>query len=281
MTDTSLIEAQAEYYANIPIIDRTYKSSVHLEDMIDEKFWDIMLQECRPGKYYYIYYSKNESGKKTTGCEQCLKYKNYLSNRFFICIDSDLRYLEQETEMINNPYILQTYTYSWENHYFYAEKLEQRWRETCPEQAKTFSFLLFIDRFSSVIYHNFIHFLTERKRGLKKDFPLKRFDGQIPRQCKKDDLQENGQAIIEHLCDKYSSYVNVLDERYYQRLGLNQTNAYLFVRGKPFYMLLTSIGKYLCYGTAINFEEDVLLKDLQTKDYWQIDRIREDISRLK
>ena len=103
MTDISFIEAHAEYYANIPIIDRTYKSSVHLEDMIDERFWDVMLQECRPGKYYYIYYSKNESGKDTTGCEQCLKYKNYLSDRFFICIDSDLRYLEQETEVINNP----------------------------------------------------------------------------------------------------------------------------------------------------------------------------------
>ena len=248
--------------------------------MIDERFWDVMLQECRPGKYYYIYYSKNESGKDTTGCEQCLKYKNYLSDRFFICIDSDLRYLEQETEVINNPYILQTYTYSWENHYFYAEKLERRWRETCPEQARTFSFSLFINRFSSAIYHSFVHFLTERKRGLKKDFPLKRFDRQIPRQCKKDGLQENGQAIIEHLCDRYSFYVNVLDESYYQHLGLNQTNAYLFVRGKTFYMLLTSIGKYLCYGTAINFEKDVLLKDLQTKDYWQIDQIREDIAWL-
>lgn len=34
------IEAQAEFFANIPILDRKYISSVHLEDEEDELFWD-------------------------------------------------------------------------------------------------------------------------------------------------------------------------------------------------------------------------------------------------
>lgn len=48
------IEAQAEFFANIPILDRKYISSVHLEDEEDELFWDTLLQEYRKGHYYYI-----------------------------------------------------------------------------------------------------------------------------------------------------------------------------------------------------------------------------------
>ena len=50
----SAFEMQAEYFANIPILDKTYRASVHLENEKDEMFWDTMLQECRPGKYNYI-----------------------------------------------------------------------------------------------------------------------------------------------------------------------------------------------------------------------------------
>lgn len=32
------IEAQAEYYGNIPILDPKFKSSIHLEDKEDELF---------------------------------------------------------------------------------------------------------------------------------------------------------------------------------------------------------------------------------------------------
>ncbi len=38
----SAIEAQAEYFANIPIIDRTYRASVHLESEEDEIFWHFL-----------------------------------------------------------------------------------------------------------------------------------------------------------------------------------------------------------------------------------------------
>lgn len=91
------IEAQAEYYGNIPILDPKFKSSIHLEDKEDELFWDTLLQQYRPGSYFYIYHSKSDSGNETSGCTQCLKYEGLLSERFFICIDSDLRFLCGET----------------------------------------------------------------------------------------------------------------------------------------------------------------------------------------
>jgi hypothetical protein len=52
-----------------------------------------MLQSRKPGRYYFITQSRSPKGFDTKGCEQCLKYRPYLSKQFFICIDSDMRYL--------------------------------------------------------------------------------------------------------------------------------------------------------------------------------------------
>ena len=50
------IREQAEYFANIPLIDRKVRASVHLEAEADVLFWDTMFQRYRPGKYHYIYH---------------------------------------------------------------------------------------------------------------------------------------------------------------------------------------------------------------------------------
>lgn len=87
---------QARYYDNIPLRDRSIKAVVHLEDAEDIQFWNHQLQNAHPATYRYITYSKNGKGTNTRGCEQCLRYKPYLTKRFFICIDSDLRQLRGE-----------------------------------------------------------------------------------------------------------------------------------------------------------------------------------------
>lgn len=94
------IEDQAKYYNNLPLRDRSIKAVVHLEDSDDILFWDNQLQNAFPATYHYITYSKNNNGTDTRGCEQCLRYKPYLTKRFFICIDSDLRQLEEKKDLL-------------------------------------------------------------------------------------------------------------------------------------------------------------------------------------
>ena len=108
---------QAQYFANVPFMEKGVVASVHLEDSDDKDFWNAMLQSRKPGRYYFITQSRSPKGFDTKGCEQCLKYRPYLSKHFFICIDSDMRYLLQETGLDAANYICQTYTYSWENHF--------------------------------------------------------------------------------------------------------------------------------------------------------------------
>ena len=88
-------------------------SVVHVEDKDDIWFWEQLLLKYRPGRYKFKPATMNEKGNRTAGCAQCLKYKGFLSQKFFICIDSDLRRLAGE-DISAVDGILQTYTYSWE-----------------------------------------------------------------------------------------------------------------------------------------------------------------------
>lgn len=42
--------------------------------------------------------------RQTTGCTKYLKYKDFLLKTFFICIDSELRYLQKEELLAEKVY---------------------------------------------------------------------------------------------------------------------------------------------------------------------------------
>lgn len=50
MLDHEFLKEQAEYYANLPILDPTITASVHLENVDDELFWNAQLQREHSGK---------------------------------------------------------------------------------------------------------------------------------------------------------------------------------------------------------------------------------------
>ena len=111
----NLIEQQAIDFSNVPIIQRGVKASVLLEDWEDVLFWDTMIQRVSPGQYNYLAHSKAENGHPASGSSQCLKYVGYMSKHFFACIDSDMNYLLQTSNIDAAHYVAQTYTYSWDS----------------------------------------------------------------------------------------------------------------------------------------------------------------------
>ena len=97
---------------------------MHVESKSDIPFWSAVLQHFRPTeKFHFRASSQNENGQRTSGVTQCLKYINHLSKDFFICIDSDYRYLLGDDRLTPARYVLQTYTYSFENHLCFATGL--------------------------------------------------------------------------------------------------------------------------------------------------------------
>lgn len=286
--DTRYIEACALDYANVPKIDRRFIASVHLEHKADERFWDAVLQANHKGQYNYIYESRAEKeGNPTSGVDQCLRYKPYLSKTFFVCIDSDLRYLQQEAGIDARHYILQTYTYSWENHYCLAEQIQLRLTELSPEAAAKFDFAGFLNQLSCNAYEPLLYLLEALDKRLVNSNIAGAFNDCVPLQCIADVLGNNGAQLQSQIQTNLQQFMSnpafaqidiaAAKEKYLQ-LGLTETNAYLHLRGKNIFGLLAHIGNIICRSYKINFKTQVLLPSLQLGGYWEIDKIHTDIA---
>lgn len=101
-------------------------AAVHIENKNDEVFWWKVLHQAYPkGKFRFISSSRSIGGNMTSGCTQCLQYREFLDRHFWIAIDSDYRYLSEEPDIDARHFILQTYTYSFENHFCYWQNLQR------------------------------------------------------------------------------------------------------------------------------------------------------------
>lgn len=258
-------------------------SIVHIEDEDDKWLWQQLLSEYRPARYIFYPGSMNPKGQHSTGCEQCLKYKNYLSQRFFIAIDSDLRYLMDEDLKASNG-VLQTYTYSWENHCCFADKL-QRDFVTKTGLRDRFNFVDFLRQYSDIVYEPFLIMLYHQRNRLP-GFDRKKFKQIISLQYRAHDEDRNGKPILDRLRQSFATELQGIsidisaEAARYGAKGVTRDNAYLYVRGHCLYNLLNSLGSKLCEGTGINFEKEILKSALAFGEYDSIDQIRKDINIL-
>lgn len=263
-------------------------SIVHVEDKDDIWFWQQLLAKYRAGRYKFKPATTNEKGNRNTGCTQCLKYRGFLSQKFFVCIDSDLRYLLDEAISAEDG-ILQTYTYSWENHCAFASQLQQTF-DKYTHKGKEFDFSVFLSGYSEVVYEAFLLMLYQLKNGLT-EFDRDKFRIIISLQYRRGDEKNNGKQFLDRLSldlqtatknIKDTCGFNMADESvYYETKGLRKENVYLYVRGHCLYNSLVSIGKKLCEGTGMDFEQNILKNALAFEQYDAISRIKADIGILK
>ena len=272
----NIIEKQALYYRNIPLLNRNIKAVVHLEDAEDKLFWNNQLQKAFPATYQFIPYSKNENGNDVHGCEQCLRYRPYLTKNFFICIDSDLRQLKGEVGLTAKAHIAQTYAYSWENHFCEAEHLQRRFVELVPDSD--FDFRTFLQNLSAVVYKPLLYLVHYSQSAGLKQWNVTKFNACLPLQPTRKELADNGSAYIERVKQLFEAALqnlqqpeNMINEH------LSKANAYLHIQGHQLFKLVLRIGTMLCQGTGVAFKTDVLDKSIQTDGYLEIDNLQSDL----
>ena len=277
------IREQAEYFSNIPLIERGVRASVHLEARADVLFWDTLLQRYRPGKYNYIYYSRSRYGDRTSGVSQCLQYRPYLSKRFFICIDSDLRPFYSPSSCKVSHFILQTYCYSWENHYCWAKGLQQRFQKRFLRASEQFDFENFLLQLSRLLYKPFLQLLYAPE---EMQPTLHQIGQCIPMQQKKHTLYGGAKAFLARVRRNLSQLPGAEDpipQSYYDKAaacGLTPENTYLHFRGHNIYDLVCHIGMVMSKCTHSQFEDEDLLKSCPDADYAQLQRIKQDMEEL-
>lgn len=271
------IEEQARYYRNIPLRDRSIKAVVHLEDAEDILFWRNQLQKAFPANYHFITYSKNEKGNEVHGCEQCLRYRAYLTKNFFICIDSNLRQLKGEVGLTADSHIAQTYAYSWENHFCEAEHLQGRFVESVHNSD--FDFRVFLQELSTVVYKPLLYLVHYNQNPeLNQQWNITKFNACLPLQPTRKELTDNGSAYIEQVKQLFKNALqNLQQPEFMINEHLDEANAYLHIQGHQLYTLVLHIGTMLCKGTGVAFKTDVLDKSIHTGGYLEIDNVQSDL----
>lgn len=286
----NLIEQQAIDFANVPLIQRGIKASVHLEDWEDVLFWDTMIQRVSPGHYNYLAYSKSDNGIQASGSSQCLKYVGYMSKQFFACVDSDMNYLLNRQDTDATHYVAQTYTYSWENHYSESSRLQSSFASVVPLAAVKFDFQKFLAGYTQIVFHPLLALLSCLRRSDRR-ITAKDFAACLPHQCKSLELVDNGKGILQRMEDALAIMLNssgvladidfCTEEMYYAQLGLSKDNAYLHVRGHNLYDLLKSIGHQLCSCYKIDFENQVLNTEVpRSTAYNEIGLVANDLKQI-
>lgn len=258
MTESQHYEYWANYYAGEAVLLK-YDASVHVEAFDDAVFWEKTFTHFLPDKKFnFIYHSLTPSGSDATGVSHCLKFRDYLSKQFFICIDSDYRYLLQDEGINVSDFIFQTYTYSIESHLCYAAKLNAI-PEKCTGIVNTvFDFEVFLLSYSRAVYEAFIWHLFFLKQGditsfSKEDFNrILSLNGMIGF-----NVNNNGEAIINVLSTRCNAKTAQLRATYphidiateqtpFSTLGLTRDNAYLYVRGHNLFDLIVKTGNEVC-----------------------------------
>lgn len=272
------IRKQARLYQNLARTIR-YQAVVHLEDKEDEYFWDYQLQSVRPGRYRYLYYSKSNKGTDSRGCEQCLRFRPYLTDRFFICIDSDLRLLRGERGLAATNHIAQTYTYSWENHLCEATHLNKRKDKAITDSD--FDLQLFLQSFSKIVYMPLLYLIQYGADSKTNQmWNISKFNSCIPLQPSRTDLIDNGAVYLAKVKDNFNKALADLPNEAKKVESITEENAYLHIQGHQLNKLVMHIGSMLCGRTAIAFKTDILDKSLHINGYDEIDSLQSDLKTI-
>lgn len=270
-------------------------AAIHLENKNDEVFWGKVLKEAYPqGKFRFIAASRSIGGNMTAGCTQCLQYREFLDKRFWIAIDSDYRYLTEERDIDARHFILQTYTYSFENHFCYpkncqraAEAAENKEAENKEAEGKEaarteFSFENFLRNYSRIIYPLLVWQLYLQGAG-EDAFPKSVFHRLLAVPVGQHSLKDDGEPVLRVLKDRTRKLLTHLKRTYpdadttwhearCHAQGVKRDNCFLFVRGHQLYDLVVAQGQKL----NRKFEKE-LTNGLCFWEYEEIAKIKEDI----
>ena len=234
------------------------RAAIHVEDKDDIVFWSNILGHFRPGdRFHFIAGSRNENGHETKGVTQCLKYLRYLGPKFLICIDSDYRCLLRERNIDVRHFVLQTYTYSFENHHCFANGLDDICRRITTLPNNVFDFKQYLSSYSQIVYELFlwhIHFLL----AAPKRFPASEFNELVSLSGqRRPDIRNNGRRELNRLRNRVGQKVNYLRRAYphtnvrrlearYRGIGLTPTTTYLFIRGHNIYDMVYALLREVC-----------------------------------
>lgn len=258
-----------------------------VESEDDIQFWQNAISKGRPGKkvkFLPAEISEANADVRQRGKGICMRYVRHLDNTFIICVDSDFDKFVNPGKLTPQKHILQTHTYSWENHHCQYDNLQNVWKSV---GNSSFDFKIFLHEFSRIIYPALICMLTSLSMR-KRSWNLRGLCGSIL-SCqpnRQGALDNNGQQLLEEIKAKVDLWISeqaALEEADKDSMkslcasvGLQPDNAYLYMQGHCVFDLIYRIGNALCNGTH-SFEYEVLRNTISYGTYKEIQEVIDDI----
>ena len=250
----------------------------------DENFWTSIFNVALPDKKVMYYFVGQTSS--STACKSiCLKYKDYTSPHFVLCIDSDFDFI-LEDKFPDRPFVFHTVTYSWENHYCWSQQLDALLHGVATECH--FNFDNFVTRFSQLIYPCLVKLIAAKRHNIAgwnlDDMCTAMRKQQINKKAMLENDGTNAIALISDDLDWWQRNLSEVprplieaEEIIFLNKGISPSNAYLYMQGHCVYDILERIGRFLCYNTDFDFKTMVLDKNLAIGRYPEILTVVEDI----
>lgn len=256
--DIEIKNRQAELIAMIlqNSIDNRFDYLFMLETLgegeIDRLFWtDIFVKyapQIDPSRIDFDF----AAPPRRAGVQEIRKYlvfeaKFYQENpEFGVCMDSDCYYLIQDGLTQNKRHVLQTYTYSVENH-TYSPSLLTRWVQ--EKYQSNFDFTVFLYNYSCIIYDVFLYWVhlcrKEKQNRWKKEDWIKVID------FKKDVsmLEDQGAKVCQIVNTQIQNWKNTVQEmidyqaldEYVRNLGVKPEECFWYINGHALEQIINQI----------------------------------------
>lgn len=180
-----------------------------------------------------------------------------------LCMDSDFDYLfgdkTPQSRMVNrSEYIFQTYTYSIENYSCYPPSLRSICVKATKNDTYIFDFVVFMDRYSQIIYPLFLWYAYSALHRKESAFTLHEFRNAVKINYLV--IGDNGRETLEWLLRQTDKKIKQLEKKYPQwigkvaefgqeilPLGVNPHNVFFFMHGHTLQdYVVTVIVKKVC-----------------------------------
>lgn len=280
--------AVAQNLGNIYILSKV-DVVLRVESEDDITFWQKALHAARPSlKAKFFPCTIGGNGEiRQKGKTICMHYVNKLNNHYMICVDSDFDNFTRPGVLSRDKFILQTYTYSIENHYCYAHHLQNTWNNA---QVRNFSFTNFLKELSEILYPILIPMLAT-KASKKRSWVLDELCSRIL--CVQFNrptfLDNDGQQLLAEIKHNVQEWMSLQKKPtevsctnmgvHAEGMGMTPDNCYLYMQGHCVYNLIERIGRALCHNKE-NFEYQILQPSLHLENYNEASMIINDIQAL-
>jgi len=219
-----------------------------VESYDDVAFWRLLLDEFESDQYYFQIMLPSKGGltKGKKSAIMSIMDSQHLGSYMIACVDSDYDYLLQGTtpaskELIENPYIIHTYTYAIENYQCYSGCLHQICVQSTLNDRIPIDFQGFMEMYSEIVFPLFAWNIWFYRMKKHNQYSIMDFNSDVrlrgvePRRPQESLLQlaDKVERKVRWFAEEYPDAAPQVEDlkKELVTLGVSPKQTYLFVQG--------------------------------------------------